>query len=62
MTKIKVKVFTSGLDPDVAGDNLTIRCNKFLEEVKGHLVGIHSNSNEFGWMLVISYEVEVKDE
>lgn len=53
-----IKVFTSDCDPDTAGNDLT----KQFETWTGNsprpieITNIHSNSNKFGWMLVIQYK------
>jgi hypothetical protein len=52
-----IKVFATAKHPKEAADELTQMCNDWIAlnpmiEIKN----IDSNSNNFGWMLVIHYE------
>lgn len=55
-----IKVFTTDESPDKAGDILT---SKFDNWVKGfspnyiEVINIHTNSNKYGWMMVIQYKI-----
>lgn len=55
-----IKVFTSNVSPDgnVAGDNFTQMIDKWLstQSTSTKITNIHSNSNEYGWMIIIQYE------
>lgn len=55
-----IKVFTTGESPDKAGDILTEQFQKWEKELSYNVKvkRIHSNSNKWGWMLVVSYEEE----
>jgi len=55
---IGVKVFTTGNSPEKAGDVLTEKLKSWIEEFPYgiDILDIHSNSNKFGWMLVIKYK------
>ena len=61
----RVKVFTTdikGINPDCDGEELTEKCNKFLESDNTfRLVSVHTNSNKYGWMLTIVYECGKSD-
>ena len=55
-----VKVFTTGAGAEDAGYQLTTKFEVWIEEMAEadkivRIEGIHSNSNKFGWMLVIEY-------
>lgn len=55
-----IKVFTTGKNPEDAGNYLT---NKFEEWLKTfepntiEIINLHSNSNKFGWMLTVHYKI-----
>lgn len=57
-----IKVFTTNVSAgsNLAGEKLTEQFNKWVESRKQEkmrvdIVSMHSNSNKFGWMLVIQY-------
>lgn len=52
-----VKVFTTGSDPSVAGDELTQMIQKWIQQLAHvpNIVNIHSNSNKYGWMVIVQY-------
>lgn len=55
-----IKVFTSDENPDDnrAGDGFTQMIDKWLSTQPSSIkiTNIHTNSNEYGWMIVIQYE------
>ena len=55
-----IKVFTSNVSPDgnAAGDSFTQMIDKWLstQPTSTKITNIHSNSNEYGWMIIIQYE------
>ena len=55
-----IKVFTSDENPDnnTAGNDFTKMTDKWLETMPSStkITNIHSNSNQYGWMIVIQYE------
>ena len=55
-----VKVFTTSQSPSTAGDELTQQFNKWVgDECNIEILNIHSNSNSYGWMLVVHYKTIV---
>ncbi len=54
-----IKVFTTGEGPDLAGDTLTKQISDwqktFAQGVT--ITNIHTNSNKYGWMIVITYAI-----
>ena len=54
-----VKVFTTGENPDNAGDVLTKMIEAWEESLDYGIVikQVRSNSNKYGWMLVVVYDV-----
>jgi hypothetical protein len=54
-----IKVFTTGKDPGSAGDELTRQFeewkNSFAREIE--VLSINSNSNKYGWMLIVNYKM-----
>jgi len=57
--KIKkmIKVFTTNHDAKDAGDELTLMFENWKSTLEKEIViqNIHSTSNNYGWMLVITY-------
>ena len=55
-----IKVFTSDENPDnnSAGNDFTQMIDKWLstQSSSTKITNIHSNSNQYGWMIVIQYE------
>ncbi len=55
-----IKIFTTNHSPEFAGDYLQKQFNSWKEEFKPNriqILNIHSNSNSYGWMLIIHYKV-----
>lgn len=54
-----VKVFTTGSGPGSADDKLNNAFTKWRETQPSSLkvLSVHSNSNQYGWMLVVHYEI-----
>lgn len=54
-----LKVFTSGESPVRAGDDLTNQFNNWVESLGYNIeiISVHSNSNRWGWMMVVIYSV-----
>ena len=52
-----IKVFASGKDPHLAADDLTSQIEKWQESLPTpiEIVNVHSNSNGYGWMIVLTY-------
>ncbi len=46
-----IKVFTTCLDANKAGDDLTYQFENWLSSRSIEIIQIHSNSNKFGWMI-----------
>lgn len=56
-----IKVFTTGANSENAGSKLTSECEEWVKTFKPNtieIITIHSNSNKFGWMLVIHYKIK----
>lgn len=55
-----IKVFTSDIDPgnNAAGTQFQQMIDKWLETLPSatKITNIHSNSNQYGWMIIIQYE------
>lgn len=53
----RIKVFTCNEEPSTCGDTLTSMCDKWIEShTRGiEIVSVHSNSNKYGWMLVVTF-------
>lgn len=55
-----IKVFTSDCNPDnnEAGNDFQQMIDKWLTTMPSatRITNIHSNSNQYGWMIVIQYE------
>jgi hypothetical protein len=55
-----IKVFTSDENPDNnnAGNDFTQMIDKWLstQPSSTKITNIHSNSNQYGWMIIIQYE------
>lgn len=60
-----IVVFTSSVDPVNAGHELTNQFHEWLKgwpkTVKVDVLDIHSNSNKYGWMLVVKYKLTDAD-
>lgn len=52
-----IKVFTTNHDAKDAGDELTLMFENWKSTLEKEIViqNIHSTSNNYGWMLVITY-------
>lgn len=53
-----IKVFTTDKSARLAGDDLTTQFNDWVKKIgpdKIEIVSTNSNSNKFGWMLVVEY-------
>lgn len=59
-----LKVFTTSSSSDLAGDELTRLFNEWRESLSCEIKinKVHSNSNQSGWMLVITYEQSLSTE
>ena len=55
--KTKVKVFMNGLNPKESEADFNNRINDFLDSSNIEVVNIHTNSNSYGWMVIISYKI-----
>lgn len=55
-----VKVFTSGESPESAGTALTNKINEWIQshEREIEILNIHTNSNKWGWMIIIHYKTK----
>lgn len=55
----KIKIFTTNRDAinNSAGEDLTTLVEDWIEETGAIIEGIHSNSNKYGWMIVITYSL-----
>lgn len=55
--KQKIKVFASSKNPESVGDDLTCQIEKWQESLSSpiEIVNVHSNSNGYGWMIVLTY-------
>jgi hypothetical protein len=55
-----IKVFTSGKGPNnnAAGNDFQEMIDEWIGTISPNakIANIHSNSNEYGWMIVIQYE------
>jgi hypothetical protein len=55
-----IKIFTSDENPgdNTAGNDFTQMIDKWLstQPSSTKITNIHSNSNQYGWMIVIQYE------
>lgn len=53
-----IKVFTTtNSNPNTDGDVLTLLINHWMEDIADiEILNIHSNSNKFGWMVLIEYK------
>ena len=54
-----IKVFTTGKGPGDADEILNRRIEKWLETQPStiKITNIHTNSNQYGWMVVVQYEL-----
>lgn len=55
-----IKVFTSNKDPNAAGDDFTDQFKSWKKEFSPNtieILNIHSNSNKYGWMMIIHYKI-----
>jgi len=54
----RIKVFTCGDEPNICGETLTNMCDKWIgSHTRGiEVISVHSNSNNYGWMLVVMYQ------
>lgn len=53
-----IKVFTTNANPDSAGDVLTETISTWLKQNgRINIKQIHTNSNKYGWMIIIHYEI-----
>lgn len=56
-----IKVFTSGCGPKEAGDDLTNQFETWFDALANiEVTSTHSNSNKYGWMLVVTYKITKK--
>ena len=54
--RTRVKVFSTGQNPNTAGDNLTEQYEKWAKDNDIQVIkDIHTNSNGHGWMLTVLY-------
>lgn len=51
-----IQVFTTDEGADSAGNDLTNQYNTWSKNKNIEIVSIHSNSNNYGWMLIIHYK------
>lgn len=56
---MKIKVFASDKDPRSVGDDLTNQIEKWQSTLTSQIeiVSVHSNSNGYGWMVVLTYKI-----
>jgi hypothetical protein len=55
-----IKIFTTDDPPSFAGDNLQKQFNswnKGFEPNTIEILNIHSNSNSYGWMMIVHYKI-----
>jgi hypothetical protein len=54
-----IKVFTTGAGAETAGDFLNSQINKWLEsqDWEIEITNIHTNSNRYGWMVIVQYKI-----
>jgi hypothetical protein len=55
-----IKVFTSGHEPETAGNDLTHQFESWVASFAPNTVeieSVHTNSNKWGWMLTITYKI-----
>lgn len=58
-----IKVFTTMDDASRAGISLTDMIGEWQKEVGDiKITNIHSNSNKFGWMVIIQYEWDTNED
>jgi len=51
-----IKIFTSNKEPKDAGDDLTSQFETWQKSMSNiEIIQIHSNSNSYGWMIIIHY-------
>lgn len=55
----KIKIFASDKNPVNVCDDLTGQIEKWQTTLPNQIeiVNVHSNSNDYGWMIVITYRV-----
>jgi len=55
-----IKVFTSGASPELCGRELTQMYESWVAKFAPNtirIINIHTNSNKWGWMLVVHYKI-----
>jgi hypothetical protein len=60
-----IKVFTSDENPgdNHAGLDFTQQIDKWLSSYAANrpqIINIHTNSNQYGWMIVIQYDLQIR--
>jgi hypothetical protein len=60
-----IKVFTSDMNPEdnKAGMDFTQQIDKWLGSYaanRPNIINIHTNSNQYGWMIVIQYDLQIR--
>jgi len=60
-----IKVFTSDENPgdNEAGMDFTKQIDKWLSSYaanRPNIINIHTNSNQYGWMIVIQYDLQIR--
>ncbi len=54
--KKKIKVFTTGVGPETAGEVLTKKIEEFImQENIIDIISCEADSNKWGWMIVLIY-------
>lgn len=55
----KIKIFASDKNPINVGEDLTEKIEKWQSSLSNQIeiVNVHSNSNGYGWMIVITYRL-----
>ena len=55
-----IKIFTSNMDPIGVDGDLEKQFNSWKKEFEPNtieILNIHSNSNSYGWMMIIHYKI-----
>ena len=55
-----IKIFTTSMNPVSAGHDLEKQFNSWSKEFEPNtieILNIHSNSNSYGWMMIVHYKI-----
>jgi len=55
-----IKIFTTNNPPQFAGDDLEKQFKKWKKKFESNtieILNIHSNSNSYGWMMIVHYKI-----